>query len=220
MAMPDNPTERKKIIAMIILGVLLGAYLLINFLLLPYFATVREKRERVEELEHLIWRAETELQAVDRNMQRNASLVDELLDISERQRLILRPSLGNYLLVASEIMDRHADGLNLTLDPLTEPSRPSRQSSINEQQAGGTMRFRPYTVNATLTGGTHALVQFLRRLETSNPYLSITRLIIMEDPETGPDSHFFSLSVQWPIWVEPEFPRRLEAERIADEERR
>ncbi len=223
--LPENPTERKKIIALMCIGGLAVLYLAFMFGVKPYMASQQNKKERVTELEDLIWRAQRDLSGVERSMERNAALVKDLLTISEVQRFILRPSLGNYLLVANEILHEAAKDLKLSLDNVSEVPRPAPPATLPAtagqapKTPASTIRFSPYTVNLSITGGLHALVEFLHRLESSNPYLAATRVVIMQQDGHAPETHFVSVHVQWPTWVDNDHPRRLEAEQIADEER-
>ncbi len=224
--LPDNPAERKKIMTLASLGGLALLYVLFTFVLQPYLSGMQVKRTRTAELDDLIWRAKRDLDGTERNMARNADLVAELLRISESDRHILRPSLGNYLLVASAVLNEAARGLPLKLDNINEvpaaaaaPARPAATTGDAPKPAPSTSRFAPYIVNVSLTSGMHALVEFIGRLERENPYITVSRLIVMENKETDPELHFVSIHVQWPVWVDNDHPRRLEAEQIADQER-
>ncbi len=222
----DNPNERKKIFALMGVGGLALLYVLFVFVVQPYLSSIQTKKARVSELEEdLIWRARRDLAGVDSNMENNAALVRELLVLSEVNRVILRPSLGNYLLVASAVIKEAAQGLSISIDNINEVPAPASARTTAPAVGGSrppstaTARFTTYTVNVSLSGGMHALVEFTGRLEHKNTYLAITRLIIMENQEADPETHFISMHIQWPIWVDNDHPRRLEAEQIADEER-
>jgi hypothetical protein len=220
--LPDNPKDRKKVIAALCLGGLVVFYLALTFGLQPYLAGKRARKDRVAELEDSIWRAQKEMDSVARNMEQNKLLVKELLRISEIEGFILRPSLGNYLLVANGILGKAAEGLRISLDSVSEipqavPSGPDKPETAAKPSPDAA-RLSTYTVNLALTGGMHALVQFVNRLESGNPYIAITRLEVLEQGKTDPENHVVRIHVQWPVWVDNDHPRRLEAEQIADEE--
>lgn len=227
--LPDNPADRKKVIAALCIGGLGFVYLVFTFGIQPYLAGMQTRRARVVELEDSIWRAQNDLNSVDRNLEQNAQVVKDLLSASESLRYILRPSLGNYLLVATEIINTAAAGLHLSIDNVSEVPRPPAppaksketpaSSKDKETPPSAAARFAPYTVNVSLTGGLHPLIQFLNRLESANPYIILPRMVIMEQSEIDPERHFVSLHIQWPTWVDDDHPRRLEAELIADEDR-
>jgi len=218
--LPQNPKERKKVIAILCVGAIGILYLVFAFGLQPYIAGMQTRKARIAELEDSIWRAQKDLNSMDSNIEKNALLVKELLAISESRGYILRPSLGNYLLVANGILRSAADGLPILMDGISEASQgPTGKQDKDGKKSPETARFAPYTVNLTINGGMHGLSRFLRNLESGNPYVAVTRLAIMGQGETDPETHYINLNIQWPIWVDNDHPRRLEAEQIADEER-
>lgn len=218
--LPDNPADRKKAFAAMAVGGLALLYVAFTYGLQPYRASVNTRRERVAELENEIWRAQKDLSAIDRVHEQNNEIVARILAASEQDRHILRPSLGNYLLVATDEINRAAAGLDIQVDTINEVPR---TAAVVPKKGDGTApppnRYAPYTVNVSITGGLHELARFLHRLESANPYATVTRLIVMEQSAETPEKHFISLHLQWPIWVDEGHPQRLQAEMIADEER-
>jgi len=225
--LPDSPEDRKK--AFVAIGVVGAgvAYALFTFGIQPYFASVQTRRARVTELQALIDKGQQDANTTERNRKQNAAIIEELLAASEKYNYILRPSLGNYLLVATEIINTTADGLKLSIDNISEVPRPavaapvkkkSENKEEQDKQSAYEPKFLSYTVNVSLNSGAHALAQFLNRLESSNPYVTISRLVIMEQSDKDPDKHFVSLHIQWAIWQDEDYPRRLAAELIADED--
>ncbi len=154
-----------------------------------------------------------------RNIARNRDLIDHLLDVSEARRHILRPNLGNYLLVATDIIEQAADALGLEVDSIDETTPVGAHVSSHGEADPNGPRFKAYNVNVTLSCSLHDLVRFIRRLEEANPYLCITRLGVIARPAT-PEVHAASFDIEWPVWVENRHPVRLAAERLADEEPR
>ncbi len=218
--LPDNPADRKKAFAAMAVGGLALLYVAFTYGLQPYRASVNTRRERVAELENEIWRAQKDLGSIDRVREQNNEIVMRILAASEQDRHILRPSLGNYLLVATDEINRAAAGLDIQVDTINELPR---TAAVVPKKSEGTApppnRYAPYTVNVSITGGLHELARFLHRLESTNPYATVTRLIVMEQSDKTPEKHFISLHLQWPIWVDEGHPQRLQAEMIADEER-
>lgn len=215
--LPDNPEDRKKAIAAIAVGGLALLYVLFAFGIQPYRASLTERKERSAELEDKIWRAQKDLDGMDPAREKNNAIVARILVASEQDRHILRPSLGNYLLVATDLINRAAAGLAIQINTINELPRATQ--STKKGNASSSNRFASYTVNLSLTSGLHELARFIHRLESDNPYITVTRLIIMEQSAVNPERHFTSLHLQWPIWADEEQPQRLQAEQIADEER-
>ncbi len=218
--LPDNPADRKKAIAGMALGGLALLYVAFTFGLQPYRASVRARRVRVAELENEIWRAQKDLSAIDQVREQNNQIVARILAASEQDRHILRPSLGNYLLVATDAINRAAAGLDIQIDTIKELPQPvTAAPKKTEETKPPQNRFAPYSVNLSVIGGMHELARFLHRIESDNPYATVTRLIVMEQTADTPEKQFISLHLQWPTWVDEGHPQRLQAEMIADEER-
>lgn len=218
--LPDNPAARKKAIAALVVGALALLYVAFTYGFLPYRASVHARRERIAELENEIWRAQKELSAIDRVREQNNMIVARILAASEQDRHILRPSLGNYLLVATDVINRSAAGLDIQVDTINElPRTAAVDLKKSEESTPPPNRFAPYSANLAITGGLHALARFLYRLESANPYATVTHLIVEEQSANNREKHIISLHLQWPIWVDDGHPQRLQAEMIADEDR-
>jgi hypothetical protein len=218
--LPENPADRKKALAAIAVGVMALLYVAFAFGLQPYWASMHARRERVAELENKITRAQKDVDGTNRVNDQNKAIVARILAASEQERHILRPSLGNYLLVASEVINQAAAGLDLTIETINELPRPaSPQPKKGGKSTAPANRFSTYTINLSMSGGAYNLARFMQRLETGNPYITVVRLIVMAQSDKTPERHFISLHLQWPIWQDEEHPQRLQAEQIADEER-
>jgi len=225
--LPDSPEDRKKVF--IVIG-LVGAglaYAFFTFGIQPYFASVQARKARIAELQGLIDKGQRDVSATDRSRTQNAVIVEALLAASEKHHYILRPSLGNYLLVATDIINAATAGLKITVENISEVPRPvvaapvkktAEKPEDKDKPKPYEPKFQSYTVNVSLTCSAHALAQFLNHLESANPYVAISRMVVMEQSEKDPDNHFISLHIQWAIWQDEDYPRRLEAERIADED--
>jgi hypothetical protein len=48
------------------------------------------------------------------------------------------------------------------------------------------------------------LVNFVREMETRNPFVCVSGLIISGQPQM-PETHNVSIDLAWPIWADPEF---------------
>ncbi len=219
IGLSKDKNARSKITIFLGVVALLVLFLLVHFVILPFFQDMRSHRARAAELENSIWKARHDLDTTERNRLRNTETVAAILYASETQRHILRPSLGNYLLVASDILTSHADALDLKLDSVTEiTSVQNLLPAPDGKERNRSTRFAPYTVNVSLTAGLHRLARLMHQMEASNPYLSVTRLVVMEQSEKTPDAHAVNLHIQWPIWIENDHPQRLAAEQLVDEE--
>ena len=216
MKLPDDRNERIKVLAMIGLFSAAILYAIVFFLLMPHFAKVRDDAARLVELEELLWRADRDIQQTLQNRSRNTEIITEVLDISETQGHILRPSLGNYLLVAEAILTRTAEQTDLTISNIRETSGPPPQT--DPARANQAPAFWPYAVSLTLQTGLHDLARFIHVLRQQNPYLTIVSMSVSAGTDNNPARHTTNMTVQWPVWLAPDHPNQLAAELLADGE--
>jgi hypothetical protein len=217
MKLPEDKTERNKILILILIGVAAVGYGGHMFLIAPFLQDRKDTEAHITELEDKLWRARKDIDITHHNLERNREAVNHILEVSETKRQILRPNLGNYLLVAADIVGRHADALNLEIESINETAAPSTTAPVDEADPNAP-RLKAYAVNVSLTCGLHDTLKLLRAIETENPYLCITRLGVIGRPQS-PTEHAVSFDIQWPIWADPTYPVRLAAERLADEEK-
>ncbi|MBT3193030.1 MAG: hypothetical protein HN341_10785 [Verrucomicrobia bacterium] len=219
MKLPADKNERTKILLLIGIGVAAIGYGVYMFGLSPLLAKRKATQARIAELEDLLWKGRKDIDMVPQYLKQNGEVLDQILQVSEVKRQILRPNLGNYLLVAADIIGHNADVLDLNIDSINETSAMNRTGAPNASADTDGPRFKPYTVNVTLTCGLGDLVRLLAALETENPYLCITRLGVIGRSDS-PERHAISFDVQWPIWEDNAHPMRLAAERLSDKEKR
>ncbi len=217
MKLPEDKTERNKIFILVAIAVAFIGYGGHMFVISPFLAKRQESNVRVEELEEKLWRANKDIDITPLNLDKNREALTHILEISETKRQILRPNLGNYLLVAADIIGRHADALGLEIESINETVASGNPVSGNDD--ANAPRFKAYSVNVSLTCGLHDTRSLIRAIEMENPYLCITRLGVIGRPE-DPMRHAVSFDVQWPIWADPTHPVRLAAEMMSDEEKR
>ncbi len=218
MKLPTDKAERTKILMIIGIAVIGVGYVAYSFGLSPLLAKQRATSARITELEDLLWRGKNDINMIPINLKQNCETLEQILDISEVKRQILRPSLGNYLLVASDIVESRADALNLKIDKINETIARKNMPRTGVTTNPNAPRFMPYAVNVSLACGLADLVQLVRALEEDNPYLCITRLGVIENTQT-PESHAVSFDIQWPIWNAPTHSIQLAAEHLSDKEK-
>ena len=82
---------------------------------------------------------------------------------------------------------------------------------------------RPYAVQLTLECGYEKLQALVRAFETGNPYLCVTGLNVLGQPDQNPARHQVTLQVEWPMWGRPlgiELPEEEEAQPATEPENR
>jgi hypothetical protein len=220
MKLPDDKNERDKMLILIAIGVAATLYCSYRFGVKPLLARRAAARARIVEVEDLLFRAGNDIALVPQYLKQNRVVLNHILEISEEERHILRPNLGNYLLVATDIVTAQTDKLGLEVESIAETlavERPARKADKTADP--NAPRFIPYTVNVSLSCSLIELIRLTRALEDENPYLCITRLGVLGQPD-NPERHAISFNIQWPIWADHTHAMRLAAERLSDEERR
>jgi hypothetical protein len=216
MKLPEDKAERNKMLGLIGVGVIALAYVTFAFGISPFFQKQNAAEIRISELDDRLWKSKKDIQNAPLNSQKNNELLTQILEASEKEQHILRPSLGNYLLVATDIISRHADAVGITIESISE-TRPTN-SQLPEGHDPNGPRFKAYTVNVKLTCNVLELMKLIEALETANPYLCITRMGIF-GRATDIEQHAVSFDVQWPAWIDNDLPLQLAAEQLSDEER-
>jgi len=213
MKLPEDSEERKKIFMLIGIGVAAACYVLYSFGISPYLQHKQEKRAKIEELEGKIWRAQLDVRKTKTYLQENNDVIAKIIDVSENKLQILHPNLGNYLLVASDIINRQADNLNLVTDEIREIPAPKKLDEDQDPDADDAPRFNTYKVNVNIKCSFAELTQLLQALENENPYLCITRIGVVGQKDDVM-KHAISFDVEWPTWVNSKQPIKLVAQQM------
>ncbi len=218
MKLPSDKDKRNKIFIAIGIAVAAIGYGVYTFGVKPVVAKRQVAYARISELEDLLWRGRKDIDMIHHHRRQNWETLSEILEISETKRQILRPNLGNYRLVASHIVGRHAERLGLKIAAINQMTPSDRKPGPGAKSDPNAPRFRAYTVNVSLSAGLSDLALLIGALERENPYLCISRLGVIGNANT-PEQHNISFDVQWPIWIDPSHPMQLAVEKLTDEER-
>jgi hypothetical protein len=218
MKLPSDKNERNKIFMVVGIAVAAIGFGVYTFGAKPLVAKQQATYARIIELEDLLFRGRKDIDMIHRHRRQNCETLSEILEVSETKRQILRPNLGNYLLVASHIVGRHAEPLGLKIDAINQMTPSDRTTGVGAKSNPNGPRFRVYTVNVSLTASLSDLAMLIGALERDNPYLCISRLGVIGNATT-PEQHNISFDVQWPIWIDASHPMQLAVEKLNDEER-
>lgn len=214
--LPTDKKERNKILFMIALCGVVILYGLIMFVFVPYRSRVRTDRERLAELEDQLWQADREIRQIPHNRERNIEILNYIIDVSESQEYILRPRLGNYLLVAESLLEQAANEAGVQLRNIREASSPPSSQDANDRE--DLPALAPYNVTFSVHAGMHDLLRFVHTLQQANPYLTIANLTMSAGSDNSQSIHEINIFVQLPVWKHVDRPERLQAERISAEE--
>jgi len=170
----------------------------------PLLNTKAKRSERLAKIEKELETTRREVKTASRELAWNREIAKELLQIS--RQYILRPQLGNYLLNARDYIEDQAGRVDLAVDTIREvgiTDVPRPRKSRDEPA------LRIYTVRMNLTAGYHPLVELIRSIERSSPYLCLSSILVTGQPTRSPDVHTVVLDLQLPIWADPELAQAL-----------
>ncbi|MBL7076673.1 MAG: hypothetical protein ISS31_04300 [Kiritimatiellae bacterium] len=204
MKLPENKQERTKIFIMIGLGtglVLLG---IVQGIINPLINSRKNKFARLEECKTGVDRARKEIRAAARSFDRRMETLKSIRNTSEQH--ILHPVLGNYLLQATDIVEEHADALDIAIEPVREVGI----SDIPPDSKTEERLLKAYTVRVNMQASYHDALRLMREIEIHNPYACVTSLIVRPRPSEDLENHNVSIEIQWPVWADPEFPGEIE----------
>ena len=167
-----------------------------------------EMRKQAEALEGELRVGRSQIRQIGDMKAELLSITEELQAVSDRY--LLHPRLGNYLLQARESMSAYAKmaGVgSIQVDEIGLVDLPQPPKAV-------TYLLRGYGVRVGATCGYRELVEWIRVMETANPYLSVNRLEVAAQP-SKPRRHAVQFEVQWPVWVDPDM-RETVRQKAAD----
>ena len=205
MKLPEDKSRRIKILvaaamaaALVILGIVQG-------IIGPLTNARNEKLDRVKECQDALDQAREDIRQAAKYLKVNLENVHKIKDASDKY--ILQPVLGNYLLEATEIIEKLAKSLDIAIDPVREIGVSEMPTSTG-QKAPNVLKC--YTVRITFDGGYRDIVRFVREVENTNPYATIVEFSIRGQSPAIPDRHKVSVDIQWPIWTDSGTPRQMQ----------
>jgi len=221
MKLPDDKNERNKILGLIAIGVLAVCYIGYTFGIKVLLQKQQAALAEIAELEAKVWQANLDIKQIPLYIQQNDEIVENIINISENKLDILHSNLGNFLLVAEDIIERNAQSLDLTVKSVNPTGSPvkrfdtpvKRSGTKDSKKDAKAPRFAPYTVSVEMECGLVDAMNLIRSIEKKNPYLCITRLGIIGQPDNV-TQHSITFDVQWPIWIDAKQPMKLVSELV------
>ena len=204
MKLPEDKQQRTKLLIVIALASILVILGITHGIIGPSVKYKKDLRARLADNSDQVAAAKDQIRRVSRAFAADRERVARIVELSDEH--VLHPVIGNYLLSATEIIEKHAQALDLKTAPLREVGiseipRP-RKSKIENA-------LKCYAVRVSLSCGYDDLCKLLTSLEQDNPYLTITGLGITGQPDTDPERHSVTFDIQWPVWADPGTPDEL-----------
>jgi len=187
-------TEQKQYI---FLGVLVGgiaSYSLVTFLLVPIKENWKESRAKIEELAG-------QLEEAERLVKSRQKLMANLSESEEKIESAIQgflPDIANPLSWATLTIYAHARKVGVDIQSVSEIGAPNLL--VNRASEEDRL-FGAYAVRIETVCSFKVLKEFLRAIETSNPYVCVSALSISAGRE-DPESHAIHISVEWPAWID------------------
>jgi hypothetical protein len=222
MKLPSDPKSRMQALALIGIGIVIllfwGGYGLSQLL------TYRAKTlAALETKQNQLNQINTTITALPELRRQRDDLFWEIQ--AAATNYILFHEYRNYHLTAREILLPMATAYDVTLDipgegsivdfPIPEAKVTDRllkaSTTKGSKEYGGPISstFGLYSITLTGKAGFMPLIAFLRHIEESNPYLTLSDLTISADAQ-NPGAHPFSIIVLWPIWKNLELKTKPE----------
>ncbi|OGV62096.1 MAG: hypothetical protein A2498_07725 [Lentisphaerae bacterium RIFOXYC12_FULL_60_16] len=218
--LPDDPQERNKMLALIGIFAVLILVGIGYGVITPYSSAKKTASIRLEQVRDELEKARKEINKRKFEIRRNLEALTRIEAINDTH--MLKPILGNYLLAATAIVDRHcrATGVARAAQP-SEIGMSSPLPVVPTGRGAVSRSSQAYTARITLREGLAGVIRLIRSIETENPYISIPSLTIQGNPGT-PERHKVTIDLQWPVWMDDETPARikeaLKRDAVEDEE--
>lgn len=212
MKLPDDKTEKMKILVLIAIGVAGVLYGIVAGIIMPIKTKTRAQGEKIEKLESELRKADLLISQIRKDGWDSYESILAIRSIMEKNSLRFR--LGDYLLDATEILDEHAKTAGVELTAVRKVA--TTEIPVGKEKTPGTLKL--FTVAASLECGLRELEVFLRETEKKNPYVSILSLTVATLRDS-PIKHDIVVTIAWPIWSSPDTAESLQKQLNAAETR-
>ena len=180
---------------MVILGAIVGVITLVSaysFVLQPLLRKWDRSRTAYEELT-------VELNDANKLLKSEMDMRQELVEKRESMRHIMSeciPDPENTLSWVTRHIYQYARKAGVDIRSVSAGS--ARTGPFSRDQ-DSKRTFSMYAVNIMVQCTYDDLMSFLREMETRNPYVCVSGLIISGQGNT-PEAHNVSVELQWPVW--------------------
>ncbi len=202
MKLPEDKKERVKILFLIGFGTVGVLYMVISLGIKPLLKSKQTDKAEIERLTAEKKTSEGIIKGMAADKKENFETLRQIKDISDKPYLI-HPLLGeNYKLVVQRIVARRARNVELKPEPIREVG----DKTIAKYGAD----IKAWTASVSLVCGYNDAIRFMREFEENNPFLCITTIEILAQPD--PEKHRVTFRAQWPIWANRRMPAWLNKE--------
>ncbi|HIE10395.1 MAG TPA: hypothetical protein EYP62_02150 [Kiritimatiellae bacterium] len=193
--------EQKQIAVLSVLLAIGISYATYRFALVPSLGAMRKAREELGEME-------SQLRKAERLIARRERIVEDLEESSDRLGQWVEKYVApqeNRLAWATEYIYRIGREVGIDIEAASEVA----VGLVPWQSAPETKRiFDPYATRIVFRGSFFDLVQFLEKVEKTNPFAIVSLVNIAAYP-TDPEHHNIEVRLVFPTWAEERGPRDI-----------
>jgi hypothetical protein len=195
----DMTKEQKQISVLVGLVAVISIYATVTFGIAPLKEKWGSSRVELEELSEKLGRAD---RTIDREPDIRVELSRFVEDLSQAAEHFI-PDPDNTLAWVTRRVYQLGRDLGMDIEAVV-PSTSGPQLAAVDRVTGKTDRFFDYYGVRISTSGTYLeVIEFVKALETSNPYLAIAGLSVSAISRS-PEEHAVQIDVHWPIWASDE----------------
>jgi uncharacterized protein YukE len=184
--------EQKQAAVLIGMWLIGGLFALYHYVLAPF---IKNRGASTNELAEL----KSQIQKADAARQGEAKLRAEYAESTEKMNSAMERyivPMENPLSWATEKVYTTARGVGVDLQSVSEVGAGEGEWA-GLLKAGRT--FRPYAVRIATECGYAQIVDFLKALQESDPYLCVVGIFVAA-LDASPTRHTVSVTVEWPMW--------------------
>lgn len=197
MNLPENKTERIKLLIVAVLGAGAVVYGAVYGIGKPIIGKHQQYKKDIEQISRDLNDAKLHISHMERIRTENAAIVADIREIADKY--LLRSRHGNFLIGARRLIERAAERADVQVQAVGEVGISVLDRGSDD---GDEPSLKAYAARAVAVCDIFELMSLLEVLETANPYLCVSRLEIMVNPKE-PRRHQVSFHVQWPVWSDP-----------------
>lgn len=184
--------EQKQAVVLVAMWVLGGVFAVYQFVLVPF---LRDRGKSVGELEELQVQIQKAEVAMDGQSKVRAEYAEATKHLQEATEKYIVP-LENPLSWVTEKVYMHTRRVGVDVQSVAEISG---TAPLWKQLTKRQRFFRPYAVRITTFCSYAQLIQIVRSLEESNPFLCVSEINVAGAGHS-PMQHSVNVVVEWPMW--------------------
>jgi hypothetical protein len=215
MKWPKDNKERAKILVLIAMGVGVVIYLVIAGAVNPIRTKRKDYKAQITGIKAYLEQAKKKIAHTAKNQEDNYKAIVEIKDMTDNY--LLKPRLGNFLLSATDELEKHAKAVDMA--DLPQVREVGIKEVLKPQTRTTDYVFKSYSAGVTLNCGLNKMIEYLQEIEQANPCVCISRLTIITQGKT-PEKHKITFEIQWPIWANADNEKKLEEQLREAEEAR